>query len=128
MSSTQKSYNFCENKAIYDVIMQEPVRKWRHNHRHEIRRDTTQPFSFLDISTAPILLFVALVHSLFHAYGKLKCLLAELNCTIMLKTDSDFVLLRNEDMYVYILGPYLADRSMRFSYTSGHVTCRPMYI
>ena len=35
--STQKSY-FCDNDVIYDVIMQEPVRKWRHNYKHEIRQ------------------------------------------------------------------------------------------
>ena len=37
--STQRSY-FCDNDAIYDVIMQEPVRKWRHNHRHKINRNS----------------------------------------------------------------------------------------
>ena len=37
--STQKSY-FCDNDAIYDVIMQEPVWKWRHNFRHKISRDS----------------------------------------------------------------------------------------
>ena len=37
--STQKSY-FCDNDAIYDVIMQEPVYKWRHNHRHKISKDS----------------------------------------------------------------------------------------
>ena len=34
-----KSY-FCENDAIYKVIVQEPVRKWRHNYRHEFIRDS----------------------------------------------------------------------------------------
>ena len=41
---TQKSY-FCDNDTIYDFIKQEPVRKWRHNHRHKISRD-----SFADLS------------------------------------------------------------------------------
>ena len=36
--STQKLY-FCDDDAIYDVIIQEPVWKWRHNYRHEISRD-----------------------------------------------------------------------------------------
>ena len=35
--SAQKSY-FCHNDAIFDVIVQEPVRKWRNNHRLEINR------------------------------------------------------------------------------------------
>ena len=33
--SIQKLY-FCDDEAIYDVIIQEPVWKWRHNYRHEI--------------------------------------------------------------------------------------------
>ena len=37
--STWKSH-FCDNDPIYDVIMQEPVKKWRHNHRHKISRDS----------------------------------------------------------------------------------------
>ena len=37
--STHKSY-FCDNDAIYDVTMQKPVRKWHHNHRHKISRDS----------------------------------------------------------------------------------------
>ena len=36
--SIQKSY-FCDNDAIYDVIMQEPVRKWCRNYRHRTSRD-----------------------------------------------------------------------------------------
>ena len=51
---TQKLY-FCDRNAFYDVIMQETVRKRRHNHRHEISRvhllkyhsfRPTQQFSF----------------------------------------------------------------------------------
>ena len=37
LMSAQKSY-LCDNDAIYDVVVQEPVRKWRHNNRHEISR------------------------------------------------------------------------------------------
>ena len=36
---------FCDNDAIYDVIVQEPVRKWRQYHRHEINR-----YSFAELS------------------------------------------------------------------------------
>ena len=62
--STQKLY-FGDDDAIYDVIIQEPVWKWRHNYRHRISRDPfakwhTQPFSFLDKPTGPILPFVVL--------------------------------------------------------------------
>ena len=49
---TQKS-QFCDNDAIYDVIMQEPVRKWRHNHRHNISRDSfaeKSPFKTFSIN------------------------------------------------------------------------------
>ena len=42
-----------DNDAIYDVIMEEPVRRY-HNYR------PTQPFSFLDKLTDPIMQFVAL--------------------------------------------------------------------
>ena len=67
---TQKSY-FLDNDAIYDVIMQKPVRTRRHNHRHKISRDSfaekslfkSQSFSFLDKSTGPYLTFVALALS-----------------------------------------------------------------
>ena len=38
-----KSY-FCVNDAIYDVIMQEPPGKWRHNTGHEISRDSFDEF------------------------------------------------------------------------------------
>ena len=37
--STQKSY-FCDNDTIYDIIMEEPVRKCRHNYRHKLCRDS----------------------------------------------------------------------------------------
>ena len=37
--STKKLY-FCDNDALYDVILQETVRKWCHNHRHKISRDS----------------------------------------------------------------------------------------
>ena len=36
--TSQKLY-FCEDDAIYDFIIQEPVWKWCHNYRHEISRD-----------------------------------------------------------------------------------------
>ena len=36
--SSQKLY-LGDDGAIYDVIIQEPVWKWRHNYRHEISRD-----------------------------------------------------------------------------------------
>ena len=37
--STQKLY-FCDDDAIYDDIMEKPVRKLRHSYRHEISRDS----------------------------------------------------------------------------------------
>ena len=43
--SAQKSY-FCYNYTIYDVIVQEMVRKLRHNHRHEI---SSYPFAELPL-------------------------------------------------------------------------------
>ena len=65
--TTQKSYA-CDNDANYDVIMQEPVSKLRHNHMksagiwllnyYSFR--PTQPFSFWDKSTLPRLPFVVL--------------------------------------------------------------------
>ena len=36
--SSQKLY-FVDDDAIYDVIIQEPVWKWRHNYRYEFSRD-----------------------------------------------------------------------------------------
>ena len=36
--SSQKLY-LGDGDAIYDVIIQEPVWKWRHNYRHEMSRD-----------------------------------------------------------------------------------------
>ena len=39
MRNTCKFY-FFENDATYDAIIQEPVRKWRHNRRHKISRDS----------------------------------------------------------------------------------------
>ena len=38
--SSQKLY-FGDDDAIDDVIIQEPVWKWRHNHRHDISKITT---------------------------------------------------------------------------------------
>ena len=67
--STQKLY-FGDDDAIHDVIIKEPVWKWRHNYRHEINRNTfaenhfpfrhTQSFSVLDKSTGPNLPAVVL--------------------------------------------------------------------
>ena len=36
--SSQKLY-FGDDDAIYDVIIQEPVWKWRYNYKHQISRD-----------------------------------------------------------------------------------------
>ena len=52
--SAWKSY-FCDNDAIYDVIMQEPVRKWRHNHRLKISRDS---FSELPLFKTFAIIFI----------------------------------------------------------------------
>ena len=45
---TQKLY-FGDDDAIYDVIIQETVRKWRHNYRHDICRDPFAKWILLDI-------------------------------------------------------------------------------
>ena len=73
--STQKSY-FCDNDAIYDVIMQEPVItvittdiKSAVIHllnNHSLR--PSQSFSFLDKSTGPYLPFVVLALSCGYAH------------------------------------------------------------
>ena len=66
--SSQKLY-FCDEDAICDVIIQEPVWKWRHNYRHKISRDPfaellpfrhTQPCLFLEKQTGPKMPFVVL--------------------------------------------------------------------
>ena len=36
--STQM-WHSCDNDTIYDVIIQQPVRKWDHNNRHDIYRE-----------------------------------------------------------------------------------------
>ena len=66
--STKKSY-FCDNDAIYDVIIQEPVSKWRHNHRHKISRDSFAELPLFKTFSLekPILPFVAL--ALFSIYN-----------------------------------------------------------
>ena len=63
---TQKVY-FSDDDAIYDVIIQEPVWKWRHDMKsagihllNYFSLRQTQPFSFLDKWTGPILPFVVL--------------------------------------------------------------------
>ena len=65
--SSHKLY-FGDYNAIYDVLIQEPVQKCRHNYRHEISRDRfdesvlfqTYSTSFILKSTGPILPFVVL--------------------------------------------------------------------
>ena len=37
---------FCDADAIYDIIMEEPVRKWRHYYRHGINKDLLNNESF----------------------------------------------------------------------------------
>ena len=64
-------FYFCDADAIYDIIMEEPVRKWRHYYRHGINKDLlnnesfrpAELFWFFEKSTGPILPFVALALS-----------------------------------------------------------------
>ena len=64
--SSEKLY-FDHDDAIYDVIVQKTVWKWRHNYRHEISKDqfaesvlfqTYSTIFIFDKSTGPILPFV----------------------------------------------------------------------
>ena len=52
--STQKLY-FSDKDAINDVILQEPVLKWRHNYRHDISRD---PFAKLLLFQTYSIIFI----------------------------------------------------------------------
>ena len=51
----QKLY-FVDDDAMYDVIIQEPVWKWRHYNRHEISRDSFAEVS-LSITYSTIFIF-----------------------------------------------------------------------
>ena len=65
--SSQKVY-FGDDDAIYDVIIQEPVWKWRHKYRHEISRD---PFveSVLFQTYSIIFIFTQIDRANFAVHG-----------------------------------------------------------
>ena len=67
---TQKSY-FCDNDAIYDVIMHEPVRKWRHNHRYEFRDSFDELLLFETYSIIFIFKQIDMANFAVHAPGSL---------------------------------------------------------